>query len=850
MLPTLAGIVFFSISSLLFSGTLLNNHVAAFKISIDGREVEAGGFIGDLTLCNDINDGPPYFPRAIFAVQSPAVTCVQRGGLDNWVLEELEAFTSAHSYFAIRSYNGDYIIHRPIKSEAHDADRFFSMKSGAPGVNEEDGRTYVKSEFWLERNGRLQLINEDNPVRDGDSIVFAGPGPAEPHTRFHVMRSPHVRGLPLNDYRYQLLALLPGDDLTIPSDADILVHGMRIKLSGEFGEIVVGPLPPELLQQGQPKPQAKLQRRPEAPPAVVDFSLGRQRDNRGQTFDNGGTGGLPYNELPDELAWYPTPHSPGLDIGSSAPDLRLEDLRIQKSSGSRRSRETNSGSTLTDEAARLLGLPVSRSGSNKNSGPQTDEQIPGQSVFGSQFLSSSSNRRLPGTIGPPGSDIGAFNENNFLGGGQYYMRPSEVGPNGEELRFPPLAITKPNRMLGLDDLDELLRLDQPIDGFEDLRASIDDLGDLETYPIDVYDDDDREAEVADFTGLAGQIEDGRREIGDNQYYQPEEIYIDETEEPSFDTGNIADDLRGPAALDSGSLGGIPTSLFGQSSNSQDRNSPYPFGTSQSPPSGNIGRPLPESEMPLDQWREEPDPESLSPEEARPNWVNNNYAGTPLEKIEEEGSGESSARIDDPGSSQWGMQYEDDGSNWPSSPGIPWEDQIEEENEVVPGQNDSYDQALDGPDESMFEDPGSLEKRMQYEEDQTTPPVSPSLSWQEEYEEIIPQNNIELGQDEIYQGEADVQGELQAIPGDESWDSMDRSYDSLLLADWDNNGADRVSSSNIRGAMEMEDFLLPPPFDVGLPEDGAKKPRWWQRFRNKFTRKPKTTVKVREPTGFE
>ncbi|KAK6496740.1 hypothetical protein TWF481_001728 [Arthrobotrys musiformis] len=903
MLSTLARIGIFSISSLLLSGNFLNNHAEAFKIILDGQEASTNGYLDNLNLCNNVESGLSFFPPLLFAVPSPAVTCAGRGGLDNWVLEELEAFTSAYSYFSIRSYNGDYIVHKPISPDEANGEGHFAMRTGTPGVDEVDERDYVKSEFWIARGGTLQLINDENPVQDGDVIVFAGPGPQEPHTRFHLMRSPHARGLPANDYKYLLYSILPGDTTVIPADADILVLSMRIKLSNEFGEIIVGPLPEELIQR---KPQASRVGT-QNPPALNDLNIfaNRKGNNVGQAVGGDDTGGLFHSESPnleDELGWFPSPaDTRGVD------DLKLEDLRITRTSGKSAPLPGRNAAAL-QEAAKLLGLPVSNSRFTPPQQQQSDEQLARQLGL-SNFRQPRERSRLPGEIGPPGTGIGAYNERNIIDNGRYYYRPPELSPDGEWQHFAPMALSRVPR---LEDEDDIL-LSEPRERFggafiDDIDGYIppdDDLVGLEPYADDLYYSGAGGIKPSDGYFGPGQIEDEieeqwagdidpqstslspddieveEEEMGNQrlsnralddiksdgyQYYQPEAVYIDENDEAiNFDGTDDIDDPRDAIAMDSGSVGGIPASLFGQSSNSQDANSPYPFGTNQSPPSGNVGLGQVPPTDPLDELVEDENIYAFPPE-ILPNRANVNYNGGPLEKIEEEGSGESSsARIDDPGSLQLGMQYEDDGSNLPSSPDFLWGDreQIEElsEDEIGPGLP-GYDEEFYGPGEAGVEYPEYQEGQMEYGEDEEFP--LPEAGWEGNFEDIVDTENYEIEVPDENYG-LDGGDEVQAMPGDESWNSTDRSYDSLLLYNWDKNGAaggDGIPSSNIKGAVEMTELLEPqaqPPADpdpVGplhfnILQDKPKKPRWWQRVHNKLTgKKPSAPAVVRGPTGFE
>ncbi|KAF3140890.1 hypothetical protein TWF569_008201 [Orbilia oligospora] len=903
-LPNLARIGLLSISSLLLYGSFLNNHATAFKISVNGREVEGGGYLNNLMLCSEIKPSVPLFPSIVFAVPAPAVKCEQREAQGDWVLEELPAYTSPHSYFALRAYNGDYIVHAALSPESDPRDLHFEMMTGTPGMGKLRAN-YVKSEFWLLRDGKLQLINEQNPVRDGDIIVLAGPGPEEANTNFHLMRSPNSRDLPPNDYKYQLYSLFPDDHITVPPLADIIVRAMRIRLTGEFGEIVVGPLPAELMQQvsQQSKQSVEDKLRARLKQVESDVPPNPQGSYLGPSFGNDDTGGLFYSEKLEDLVSTPDM------LGDPVPaPLGLERLRVQRAAGMRapgRGARPGQDDALAEETARLLGLPVSRSGSNKTPAPLTsegsEEKFMGE--ISPNLAPAESIPRLPGRIEPPGSGTGAFNELNLYGIGnrQFYHREPEIGLSGRPEGFPEISIRDIPMHWGLIEPDaevpeERLFLPEE-DDFEDLVLAGWKPGDLGPYPGDPGYDGNGVSGMANYKeeplsieeegdiDMSGQsIHLSAAEIGGEeqqpinpagsdgyQYYLPE-VYIDESEgevTPEFynsEEGSI-DDFRVPAALDtSGSLGGIPTSLFGKSSNSQGRNSPYPFGTNQSPPDGNgdLGQQyvLDSQLTPIaSQWDKELDLQDIAPDESIPNRMYNHYNGRPLEKIEEEGSGESSARIDDQRSSRLGMQYEEGESNWPSvySPDLSWEERFEKvENGIRPGRGSFDEEALDGPDAFEQENSGSLQKRMESEDNSSDSPSLQDigLGGQPQYGNAIPENDSRFIRipDEVDGNEYDDQEELQAVPYDEPWRLRDElSYDSLL-DDWDKkDDFDAVSSSVVGDVVELENFSLAPAFNVGLPQDGVKQLPWWKKAAKKVadTLKPKKkTVRIKEPTGFE
>ncbi|EGX48377.1 hypothetical protein AOL_s00080g6 [Orbilia oligospora ATCC 24927] len=895
MLPNLARIGLLSISSLLLYGSIFNNHATAFKISVDGREVEGGGYLNNLMLCSEIKPLSPLFPSTIFAVPAPAVKCEQREAQGDWVLEELPAYTSAHSYFALRAYNGDYIVHAALSPESDPSDLHFEMMAGTPGMGKLRVN-YVKSEFWLLRDGKLQLISEQNPVRDGDIIVLAGPGPEEANTNFHLMRSPHSRDLPPNDYKYQLYSLFPDDHITVPPLADIIVRAMRIRLTGEFGEIVVGTLPAELMQQvsQQSKQSVEDKLRARLKQVESDILSNPQGSYLGPSFGNDDTGGLFYSEKLEDLVSTPDM----LDDPVPAP-LGLERLRVQRAPGMRalgRGARPGQDDALAEETARLLGLPVSRSGSNKTPAPLTsegsEEQFMGEISPNPAPLESIP--RLPGRIEPPGSGIGAFNELNLYGIGnrRFYHREPEIGLSGRPEGFSEISIRDIPTHWGLIEPDayapeERLFLPEE-DDFEDLGPYPGDLGydgnrvpgivNYEEEPLSIEEEGDIYKGGQSLPLSAAEIEGEEQQhinpAGSDgyQYYLPE-VYIYESEgevTPEFynsEEGNV-DDFRGPAALDiSGSLGGIPTSLFGKSSNSQGRNSPYPFGTNQSPPNGNgdLGQQsvLDAQLSPIaGQWdTPELDLQGVTPDEIIPSRMYNNYNGMPLEKIEEEGSGESSARVDDQRSSRLGMQYEEGESNWPSaySPDLSWEERFEKvENRISPGRDDFDEEALDGPDAVEQENSGSLQKRMESEDNSSDSPSFQDigLGEQPQYGNAIPENDSRFIRipGEVDGNEYDDQEELQAVPYDEIWRLRDElSYDSLL-DDWDKkDDFDAVSSSVVGDVVELENFSLAPAFNVGLPQDGVKQLPWWKKAAKKVadTLKPKKkTIRIKEPTGFE
>ncbi|KAK6340282.1 hypothetical protein TWF730_002046 [Orbilia blumenaviensis] len=870
-------------ATILLWSSFKNNGATAFKIRIDGREADGGGYINNLILCSKLENEYPNVANAVFGVQGVGTACTQRGGYDNWVLEELEAITSPHSYFAIQSYTGEYIIHEPLAP----GNDFFTMSSGLPGANE-SGRNYVKSEFWIGRGGNLQLINEYNPIQDGDYIIFAGPGPQEPHTRFHVMRSPTAQGLPAQDYKYPLYALLPEDTVTIPREADIRVQGLRIKLSGQSGELVLGPLSPELLvkqPQAQPNPQDQINlffnqdwrqalRKDDSgdaqgfysgsDPEALSWGPNVDSPTPNQILEDTGTGGFYADNDNTQLNWEPTVNNPSI-----SQNLPLEDLRIHRTAAvGRRAGGPNRNSAATNGMASLLGLPTMN-----NQQPQ-DGLVPGE------------RSRIPGEIGPPNSGIGAWDESNVfdIGGNQYYMRPPEVGPDGRVIEFTPIIIGKSfNHMLRMHDPFPALSRqkgsrfnDEPLGDFPDYDPAAFELPDLGTIssedildnnpvrdttgnnqvsagsptyyriprwqPRPISEESDEDSSVSSASLPTGDIRrngDGfsgsdtgssaeQGEIANNraideiesdgdQYY-PAAVYLDENEEAAYFPDDI-EEFQSPVALDSGSLG-IPGSLFGPSSNSQDITSPYPFGANQSPPAGQQSETIPASQRSGDQGGN-----SVYPEEGRSNRAAPNYNERMLEKIEEEGSSESEAKIDEPGTSRWGMQIEDSGSNSAFSPDIPWGEQI--------GQSDAENEIGLGP--------GGM-----YGEEQTGQGFPEIGIGEEEIEEGIMENTILPRSDDIYNGDDGSLDEVQAMPGDDEWDSNDRSYDSLLT-DWDENGLDTIPYSKMKGAREMQDFLLPASFDIGLP---PKKAGWWQRVKNKISRKPNQQSKPSEPTGFE
>ncbi|KAF3169728.1 hypothetical protein TWF788_010403 [Orbilia oligospora] len=890
-LPNLARIGLITISSLLLYGSILSNHATAFKISVDGREVEGRGYLNNLMLCSGIIP-EPLSPSIVFAVPAPTVTCEQREAQGDWVLEELPAYTSAHSYFALRAYNGDYIIHAALSPESGPRDLHFEMMAGTPGIGG-CGVNYVKSEFWLLRGGQLQLINEQNPVQDGDMIVLAGPGPEEANTNFYLMRSPNSRDLPPTDYKYQLYSLLPDDHITVPLLADIIVRAIRIRLTGEFGEIVVGPLPAGLVKQVSQHSKQSVEDKLWARLKQVESDVlsNSQGGYLGPSFGSDDTGGLFYSEKLEDLVRTPDM----LDDPVPAP-LGLERLRVQRAPGMRapgRGARPEQDDALAEETARLLGLPVSRSGSNKTPAPLTSEGSE------EQFIGENSPNlalpgptpRLPGRIEPPGSGIGAFNELNLYGlsNRRFYRREPEIGLSGRLEGFPEISthnIPVPWGQIEPEVPEERLFLPEEND-FEDLGPYPGDPdydGDIvpgmvnyEEKPLSIEEEGDIDMSGQSLPLSAAEIEGGERQpinpAGSDgyQYYLPE-VYIDESEgevTPEFynyEEGNV-DDFRGLAALDtSGSLGGIPTSLFGKSSNSQGRNSPYPFGTNQSPPDGNgdLGQePVlnPQLTPIAGQWDTEQDLQDVAPDEIIPSRTYNSYNGMPLEKIEEEGSGESSARIDDQRSSRLGMQYEEGESNWPSvySPDISWEERSEKErNGVEPGRDDFYDEALDGPDAVGRENPGSLQKRMESEDDSSDSASLQGIALAEQprYGNAIPENDSRFIQipGEVDGNEYDDQEEPQDVPYNDIWRLRDEfSYDSLL-DDWDRkNDYDGVSSSAVGDVVELENFSLAPAFNVGLPQDGVKQLPWWKKAAKKVadTLKPKKkAVRIKEPTGFE
>ncbi|KAK6520165.1 hypothetical protein TWF506_000449 [Arthrobotrys conoides] len=861
MLSALAKTGLLSISSLLFYGNILNNHATAFKISLEGREVEAGGYIENLTLCDPVGEiNASFTPSIIFAVPSPA-TCAQQSGLDNWVLEELMAPTSAHTYFALRSTDGDYIIHAML-SPGQPTDRYFKMSSGAPGVKE-DRQNYVKSEFWLKRNGKLQLIDERNPVQDGDLVVFAGPGPQESHTSFYLMRSPNARGRPAKDYKYQLFALLPGDDTSIASDAKVLVRGLRIRLTGEFGEIVVAPRQSDLIQQGPENSQPELR-----DPLQVQAIPNLQSNNLGQNLRDQDPGGLFYEETPDDLAW---PRGP---LEDKAPGLQLSNLMIQRKPG-QGARAPGRGDAGAGELARSLGLPISRAGSNKTPRPQTDEQSQEQSGFAPNLRLSRSSPQPARGIKSPGFSAGVSNEKLPLSiiEERYYTEPPEVGLDGEK-EYPP-ALPWFVRM------EPFSSTSQQAPDFEPVWGSIPYDHAVEALYLNDYQDDDGDNLGSNgYSGsggfnLAGALDQqpplqlpvdtdiyqhepiiinpAGSDTNGYQYYQPEEVYIDEVAE-NEDIVNLPD----PAVPDidipeSGPLD-IPTSLLGQSSNSQGRNSPYPFGTSQSPPGGNSGlsqQPASESQLLPGQWEGELDPEDYFPDDSIPRGVGNvDYNGLPLEQIEEEGSGESSARIDDRPSSQTGMQYEENESNGSSPPGLLWSEALvgEGENEIDPGTGNFDDKVLKRRNEAELENPtGSLEKRAQSEDADSDDSFSQGIPQggqpQRVREDVIPRENLGPNSDD--------QEELEVLSDDEAWDSSNRVYDPDIYMDWDETRGDGISWSNGPRAVEMKNLLMPPTFDVKIPQDYLKRPSWWDWTKSKLMpSKSKEVEKVREATGFE
>ncbi|KAK6522740.1 hypothetical protein TWF281_002176 [Arthrobotrys megalospora] len=403
MFSTLSRIGLLSIPSILLYGGILNNYATAFKIQVPGRDAQTRQELNNLQLCDDLQNAG-VTPPAVFAIQTPATACGQRGGTDDWILEELPAFTSAYSYFAVRSTPGNYIIHRTFTAADNGV---LIMKSGLPGVHEM-GNTYVKSEFWIARNGQRQLINSYNPVQNGDVLVLAGPGPAEPHTRFHAIRAPSQTGLPPQDYRYPLFAVLPEGRDSLPADADILVSGLRIRLEGSVGELVIGPSSPLEVEQ-EPVQKTNTQG------GGSSLFLNRGGKDRGQPprgQNNQNSQNMNDFRDPGQVDW-------NFEVDSASPDLQLEDLRITRTSGREVIPEDRA---WLDEAAKLLGLPTKNPEGNRG--------------------------RIPGEIGAPGSGLGEWDESRLsppgLNGRRYYHRPPEVGPDGETYYFPPMAIREPS----------------------------------------------------------------------------------------------------------------------------------------------------------------------------------------------------------------------------------------------------------------------------------------------------------------------------------------------------------------------------------------------------------------------